>query len=328
MNAQKKETEEITKITESLSSNPTPKKRSKSLSRIVKPILITSLAVLCLTGGIVLHKIHAFEKQHLNQKPTYSLRQERPFSLTMGKTSTPQTPIKLFNTSPQNEVENTSLPSPENNVLSLNNPFNEIKTEETLSPETITEEQNTQDEQQALSQEKSTPQIDGFSLSDALLFKEHFLTEESCYEDYQKLLNVSNKTFLANDVLNNLSPYCLSNQSAIKNVRSAFLKNKKKALIVYYKENNPSWLAYLKAIPASLIEIRKINPTKNNPKDILYSAQNEIDSQNISKAIDLITKLPLTMQQKMTDFYREAAIYNRAKNSIDQLILSFEVKGE
>ena len=34
------------------------------------------------------------------------------------------------------------------------------------------------------------------------------------------------------------------------------------------------------------------------------------------------------MQQKMTDFYREAAIYNRAKNSIDQLILSFENKGE
>lgn len=329
MNAQKKETEEITQITESLSNNPTPKKRSKSLSRIVKPILIVSLAVLCLTGGIVLHKIHAFEKKHLNQKITHSLKQERPFSLKMSQTSTPQKPINLFNTPSQNEMGNTPLPQSEDNVLSLTNPTNEIKTEENTVTETITEEQNTPKEQPTLPQEENkNTKMDGFSLSDALLFKEHFLTEENCYEDYQKLLNVSNKTFLANDVLNNLSPYCLSNQSAIKNVRSAFLKNKKKALIVYYKENNPSWIAYLKAIPASLIEIRKINPTKNNPKDILYSAQNEIDSQNISKAIDLITKLPLTMQQKMTDFYREAAIYNRAKNSIDQLILSFEVKGE
>ena len=142
------------------------------------------------------------------------------------------------------------------------------------------------------------------------------------------MLNTTHKTALTDDVLNNLSPYCLSNQSAIKNVKDAFLKNKKKALIVYYKENNPTWIAYLKAIPASLVEIRKINPTEDTPKDLIYKAQNEIDSQNISKAIDLITKLPLTMQQKMTDFYREAAIYNRAKNSIDQLILSFEVKGE
>ena len=316
MNARKKETEEITQITESLSSPTATKARSKRLSRIVKPILITTLAALCLTGGIVLHKIHTIEKQRTGQKTVKTFKQEKPFQLGVSKTHHQPTPIKIFNETPQIEsVEQTKMLKPtEKEPLNVN----EIAAIEQLPLKDTPLLQEPLKEVQEI----------GFSLADALLFKEHFLTEESCFEDYQKLLNTTHKTTLTDDVLNNLSPYCLSNQSAIKNVRDAFLKNKKKALIVYYKENNPSWLAYLKAIPASLVEIRKINPTEDTPKDLIYKAQNEIDSQNISKAIDLITKLPLTMQQKMTDFYREAAIYNRAKNSIDQLILSFEVKGE
>lgn len=316
MNARKKETEEINQITESLSSSTATKARSKSLSRIVKPVLITSLAALCLTGGIVLHKIHTIEKQRTTQKTVKTFKQEKPFQLGVSKTNRQPAPIKILNETLQVEgIEQTKPLKPaENKPLDIN----EIAATEqpALKDTPLLQEQN-----------KSIQEI-GFSLADALLFKEHFLTEESCFEDYQKLLSTTHKTALTDDVLNNLSPYCLSNQSAIKNVRDAFLKNKKKALIIYYKENNPSWLAYLKAIPASLVEIRKINPTEDTPKDLIYKAQNEIDSQNISKAIDLITKLPLTMQQKMTDFYREAAIYNRAKNSIDQLILSFEIKGE
>ncbi len=320
MNARKKETDEINQMTESLSNNKPTKARSKSLSRNIKPILITILAVLCLTGGIVLHKIHAFEKQYTNQKTNHIYKKEKKPQLNLSQNQNTHKQIKLFDQTPS-PIENTPLAIDQKSDKNL------------LTTKTSTEDQHIETKTSEtplinLNEETKNAQLIGFSLADALLFKEHFLTEESCYEDYQKLLNASNKSNLENDVLNNLSPYCLSNQSAIKNVQDAFLKNKKKALIVYYKENNPSWIAYLKAIPASLIEIRKINPTENTPKDILYKAQNEIDSQNISKSIDLITKLPLSMQQKMTDFYREAAIYNRAKNSIDQLILSFEVKGE
>ena len=45
---------------------------------------------------------------------------------------------------------------------------------------------------------------------------------------------------------------------------------------------------------------------------------------NVENAVNLVTQLPLYMQQKMNDFYREASIYNRALYNIDQLIISFE----
>ena len=154
------------------------------------------------------------------------------------------------------------------------------------------------------------------------------MAENNCKHDYQKLLNVPNKTTEALAVLNDLSPYCLNDQKPVLNVLEAFLKNKKEAIIAYYHKNNPAWLAYLKAIPISLIEIRRINPEKNTPKNILYKAQNELISQNVENAVNFVTQLPLEMQQKMDDFYREAAIYNRSLQSLDQLILSFERKGE
>ena len=170
--------------------------------------------------------------------------------------------------------------------------------------------------------------LEGFTLKDALRFKENFLAENPCLIDYQKLLNVPNKTTQALAVLNDLSPYCLHNQKPVQNILDAFLKNKKEAIIEFHAKNNPAWLAYLKSIPVSLIEIRRINPTKNTEKNILYKAQNELLSQNVENAVNLVTQLPLYMQQKMNDFYREASIYNRALYNIDQLILSFERKGE
>lgn len=320
MNARKKENDEVTPITESLSSDTPKKPRSKHLSRIVKPVLITILAMICLSGGIVLHKIHNIETQRILSQKNKVLKYERQIPSHISKTKNTTKPVVPF----KEIISSIEQPAiHEASISSIHTP-----SDEPIVDQSQVEENPPSANEEAPLNVQEQPKMDGFSLADAILFKEHFLTEESCFDDYQKLLNASNKTILARDVLNNLSPYCLSNQSAIKNVREAFLKNKKNALIVYYKENNPNWLAYLKAIPAILVEIRKINPTNSKPKDILYRAQNEINSQNISKAIDLITKLPLSMQQKMTDFYREAAIYNRAKNSIDQLILSFEVKGE
>lgn len=322
MKPQKKELNEIEGITESLS-NETTTGRPSGISRIIKPTLITVLAALCLVGGIVLHKMHTLEQtskplkspviatKKLNILSQPSSFQSQNNSIDLSVQSTPFiNPVRI-----QSQSANEVVPKQENIDTQTNEPItNELSLN---SPSSTTQEEPQQQ-----------TQMDGFTLLDALQFKEHFLTETSCYEDYQKLLNASYKSIFATDVLNNLSPYCLSHQSAVENVKNAFLKNKKKAIIAYYKENNPNWIAYLKAIPATLIEIRKINPIDDTPKDILHRAQNEIYKQNISQAVDYVTKLPLLMQQKMTDFYREAAIYNRAKNSIDQLILSFENKGE
>ena len=316
MNARKKDDEELNQITESLSHDTDTPPRPKGFTRFLKPILITVLSVLCLLGGIVLHKTPSREKEYTQPIVAYQPITKQNQLNILSKKVTEQktnTNLAIVKSVPATTPEKKEMGSLDNTILTTGDTKSE-----------------TQDIIQTSSNETpvKTQQPIGFTLKEALDFKEHFLTEDSCHTDYQKLLNLSDKTKEVVDVLNDLAPYCLSNQKPVKNLREAFLKDKKEALIVYYKENNPAWLAYLKAIPASLIEIRKINPQANKPKDILYKAQNEILSQNVSKAIEYVTMLPLSMQRKMNNFYREAAIYNRAKNSLDQLILSFEIKGE
>ena len=332
MNTSTRRNDSIDKNNEHFSNAEDMVSKPKGISRILKPILITLLSILCLTGGIVLHKLHSVETK-MNSKNSYG-------------SYTASSSLSLLK-------ENTSIP--------LDNPLNPLSTISTINNLSINEEENLtksnkseeipqanlQDEilaqapvlEPAVSEEANGPInpaknistlsfLDGFTLKDALEFKENFLAENNCKNNYQKLLNVPNKTPEALAVLNDLSPYCLNDQKPVLNVLEAFLENKKEAIIAYYKKNNPAWLAYLKAIPISLIEIRRINPQKDTPKNILYKAQNELLSQNVENAVNFVTKLPLEMQQKMDEFYREAAIYNRSLQSLDQLILSFERKGE
>ena len=312
MNARRKDDEELNQITESLSHDTDTPPRPRGFSRFLKPLLIMVLSVLCLLGGIILHKTPSREKEYTKTTLAYQpITKQNQLNILTKKTTETKTNTNLAVVKPV--LVPTVEKQEKETVTDITPSISETKTEISETEQNKTTE---------------TIQPFGFSLKEALEFKERFLTEDTCHTDYQKLLNLSNKTNEVMDVLNDLAPYCLSNQKPVENLREAFLKDKKEALIVYYKENNPTWLAYLKVIPASLIEIRKINPRTNKPKDILYKAQNEILSQNVSKAIEYVTMLPLSMQRKMNNFYREAAIYNRAKNSLDQLILSFEIKGE
>ncbi len=316
MTSQKKDYDETEELQDTLSENTEPKPRNKGISKFIKPTLITVLSILCLSGGIVLHKMHSFKTEHkeipvktklIKKTNSLSLLTQNPPTKTPNTLSLNPVPETISKISTSDTTINTFTPQKPDNVSLSEEPIKSL-----TQPNTTL----------------SVAKMEGFTLNDALRFKEKFLTEDNCYEEYQQLSNAIHKTSTANVVLENLYPYCISNTGAVKNVKEAFLKNKKAALIVYYRENNPLWLAYLKAIPAMLIEIRKINPLKDTPKDILYRAQNELYSQNVSKAMDLINSLPLSMQRKMSDFFREAGIYNSAKESLNQLILSFEKKGE
>lgn len=366
MSAQIKENDDLEEMTER-DTDEEQYSEETPLRKTLKSILITILSILCITGGVLIHKIHSLSTKNYpytsistnhTQKQTHhttpplvkapisnhseitsdsvlSLQQDKPklkeldnsSVLTVAKAEIPTINENIMPTA-LSVLPETDTP-PTTPILKSDETNEKISQSQEISLDDLNNDQN-----KALSakiQSKkivSQGQLEGFTLGDALLFKEHFLTEESCFDDYQKLLHASGKTPEALDVLNNLSPYCLTNQPPVKNVRDAFLQDKKKALIVSYREKNPFWIAYLKAIPASIIEIRKINPTTNKPKDILYKAQNEINRQNVSKAVDYVTQLPLPMKLVMKDFYHEAAIYNRAENSIDMLILSFEYKGE
>ena len=332
MNTSTRRNGNIEKNNEHFSNTEDMVSKPKGISRILKPILITILSILCLTGGIVLHKLHSVEVK-MNSKNNYgSYTASSSLSLLKENTAAPlDNPLKsLSSISSINSLSIKEEPNlPETNKheeISQVSLQDETLLQDPVLEPTVSEETNPSANQ--IVKESPLSFLDGFTLKDALKFKENFLAENNCKNDYQKLLNVPNKTAEALAVLNDLSPYCLNDQKPVLNVLEAFLKNKKEAIIAYYHKNNPAWLAYLKAIPISLIEIRRINPEKNTPKNILYKAQNELLSQNVENAVNFVTQLPLEMQQKMDDFYREAAIYNRSLQSLDQLILSFERKGE
>lgn len=320
-----KETDEIEKVNEDFSQAEDIPSRPNGFIRLLKPVLITVLSLLCLSGGIVLHKIHSIDRMNHTSKKYADYTPSSSLTLLKENTAAPtDNPLKTI--SPIKTVQNTPEISQIEPMISEPIPSSETPQQSLQAEEIIT---NPETEPLPVQKEiKKQIFLEGFSLKDALKFKENFLAENQCKEDYQKLLNVPNKTNEVLTVLSDLSPYCQNNQKPVQNVLEAFLKNKKEALIVYYKENNPPWLAYLKSIPISLIEIRRMNPVKRTPKNILYKAQNELIVQNVENAVNLVTTLPLSMQQKMNDFYREASIYNRAIQSLDQLILSFERKGE
>ncbi len=326
MKTSTRENDEIEKLNDHFSNSEDAPTHSKGVSRILKPTLITILSLLCLTGGIVLHKLHKTDGETLSTKKYESYSVSTSLNLLKENTAIPSdNPLKSSTTLSTLTSLSPVKTVPDPLLIENETPMNTLAEKTDVTPTTLETSPLPIETAKPVSQPSF---LDGFTLGDALKFKENFLAENDCSSDYQKLLNVPNKTTQALAVLNDLSPYCLHNQKPVQNVLEAFLKDKKEAIIAFYKHNNPAWLAYLKSIPISLIEIRRINPIKNSPKNILYKAQNALISQNVENAVNLVTQLPLYMQQKMDAFYREASIYNRSLQSLDQLILSFERKGE
>lgn len=311
--------EEIDEIDNRSSHGDAVPTKKKSTRRILKSALILVLSVLCVTGGVLIHKIN--HKQLPSFTPT-------PLNQMLSQKLTGKTTVKpaLADPAPRRYRGRPSQPA-----APVQTPPQPVTTVADISQETLQQALESQENQElmptAATPQVKVPRVQEYTMAQALLFKEHFLTGLSCQNDYETLQKVKEKTPLMREVLNGLAPYCRHELPALDNVKSAFLNNKRKALVMMYQEKSPHWLSYLKSILVYLIEIRKLNPETMRPKDILYKAQNEIYHNNIVKATLLLKQLPPQMQASMPDFFRESEIYLRADKSLNELILSFE-KGE
>ncbi len=313
--------EEIEELNASDSSEQKPTKKSSRKS--LKTIFIVILFILCVMGLAMIHK--------LRKEASVTLLPKTQMSSILNRK------MPLLNTPKQTPVEKTVTDSGSGDTtISETKP--DIPSNKTAAPieqpiTGIIVPIPAESDKVAMTVPVTTPTITSkpsfdYTLNDAITFKEHFLKGLPCESDYNKLLSARYKSSETQEVLNNLLPYCNGQQNTITNIRNVFLKNKKQALIAGYKEKSPKWIAYVKAVLVSVIEIRKLNPTTGKPKDIIYKAQNELYKQNIDGAAKLLRTLPAVMQEQMSDFFREAEIYVRADNSLNKLILSFENKGE
>lgn len=292
----------------------------KSSRKTVKSFFIIILSVLCIIGIVLIHKLHNESITNTSTQTRVSRIMSPRRTLATQSASLPAATVSHFDTeSPVSQAVLPTIVSNETATLAIpeTTPLSTDRTETIATPTSAVN--------------LEIPEADvnpSYSLRDALIFKEHFLKGITCNADYNKLMAVPNKTRRMQSVLNNLSPFCSGKDLALDNIREAFLKDKKRALIASYQAKNPQWLAYIKALFVSVIEVRRLNPTSTKPKDIIYKAQNELYRQNIAQAEKLLRTLPIPMQEAMNDFFREAEIYMRADESLNELILSFEGKGE
>lgn len=299
-------------------------RRKQNNRKIIKSVFILFLSVLCVTGLVLIHKLHIDARSNSEPRVRFS-RMTAP-KMPSANTS------NMVNSFANGMAESIEAPKPfqiEKETPAVLNDLS-ARTEAVLSlSETDKEIAKTEKASSSLPLKTEKEQLKSdYTLKEALLFKEHFLKGDSCESDYQRLIQATHKTSQMKTVLNNLSMYCIGKTLTLQKMRETFLKDKKKALIAEYRQKGPYWVAAVKALLVSVVEIRKLHPTTSRPKDILYKAQNELYRQNIGQADRLLRTLPIVMQEAMADFFREAGLYSRADESLSELIMSFEQKGE
>ncbi len=329
--------DEIEELNSQDTSSPDSVRKKQSGRKAVKSLFIFVLSVLCVIGIILIHRLH----KDAVIDTTNKIRINR---MTQPRKVHPQNPVLSPATTNTDITQSTRFLTEKNAGSSISPIPSEVKSQsfskksmtpsmQQTTPSTDEIPTNVKTDVARPTDSGITPTIGitvktNYSLRDALMFKEHFLKGLSCESDYRKLMNATHKTRQMQSTLNYLSPFCSDRGEMFKDIRNTFLENKRDALIAMYKLQNPAWLAYIKALFVSVIEVRRLNPKSTKPKDIIYKAQSELYQQNITKAETLLRALPLPMQEAMGDFFRDAEIYMRADESLNKLILSFERQGE
>ena len=208
------------------------------------------------------------------------------------------------------QTAHTTLPKPEETV---------INDEPTVLDPAVLEEQI----EVALS-DTPTPV---YSLKDALIFRDHFLSEKPCGDDFRKLILSDNKQSVVQEVIKATSYFCLTTNNVYGELDNVFKKAKQNALIKYYYTQDSEWLAKIKSVAIRFIQIRNLNPVSDDIPSILDRAQNTLIEKNIAQTVELIASLPDYLQPEFETFLEKAQNYADASAALENLILSY-AKGE
>jgi len=151
--------------------------------------------------------------------------------------------------------------------------------------------------------------------------RDDFLFAHSCSHSFQAAM-IELKPEEATKIAQFLSVFCQNNASPTQELDALFKKSKTNALKLLYRELDPSWKGYIKSIFLSLVQIRNLNPIKENVENILDHAHLALERKQIEKSLSFIQKLPPLTQQAMAPYIQLAEQYLRAKKTLDELILN------
>lgn len=301
---------------ESVSENAVPVQELKtpafvSVRRFIRSVLVVLMSFVCILVGVLIYQLHApLEDLHMTEKPVYDGRH-------IGTVAVPaiQPDIKSIGAVKTDPIQETEPTKDENIAL----PPKQTETPKQIAVFTEPEP------------EPALPDVPALTLGEALRLRDHLDDGVSCTGDLQRILKtrlVLADEALKEELIERLIPVCTGDDIMLREMNRVFVREKKQALMTYYKMNNPRWLAYLKAIGSAVVDIRRVHPVKQKPKDIVSLAQNALNMHDVAQAVAQVRKLPPAMQDKFRTFVALAETYTAAERAAEDLILSFERKGK
>ena len=171
-------------------------------------------------------------------------------------------------------------------------------------------------------------QMPRLMLEEALQLRDNLRAGEPCLEQVQILMKSALPVeHYRQQLMEHLLPVC-SGGVRYENLNEVFLSNRHDALAAYYHMTSSNrWTAYMKILGTSLIDVRRLNPVKQRPKDMISMAQNALNRHDLKQALANIEKLPPELSAKFRSFKTQANLYLGAEEAVERLILSFEKQG-
>lgn len=191
--------------------------------------------------------------------------------------------------------------------------------------DTVVEEKNVLPEpvkvEKAVVSEQKTQQV-RIPLVKVIQLYDAFQKGAECRSLLEELIVLSKDNPEMEKNLMTLLGICLENPLS-EQMQQAFYKDKKRAILRILQSENPTWTAYLKMIPYSIVDIYKKNVLSDAPMDVLYAIQNAVEDNKFSQVLKLIAKLPENVQPALYDLQqcalREVTIANTLQNVIQTL---------
>ena len=339
----------VSETTASTSQSEKHPKKPFSLRKTLRSVLITILSVLCIIGGVLIHKLHS---KGMAAYPTFKRTEATRPALMVPSVMLTPTPKPILDSetdvSDEQPITISSMATPPSTTDKARHLADDIADEfATLSPASDTPSDTadlsliSSDEPKAITPsplpatEKQPPSITrpllknhAVPLNAVLKLQHDFYHTASCRNAFDVLQSKVGDDLKARQVVVDLSAFCAEPGSAKKRLKTLFLKDKKQGLYAYYHQSHAPWYAYVRALLIDLIDVHEINPKGETPPELIDRAQTAIDQGNIAEALRILTALPFELKAEFASFFREAAAFVRAEESLKALILSYEKQGE
>ena len=166
-----------------------------------------------------------------------------------------------------------------------------------------------------------------YSLLKAIELRDALKNGGDCRVLLEELIAMPDKTPEMDQALMDLLKSCLD-RPINGQMKQAFYATKKRAILRIFQAQYPSYLAYLKALPYFLVDIRKKNPTTDTPLDILDRIQNAVEEERPQLVLTLIPELPENVQATLHEVTQLAVAEADLNKTLNQLMTALFVEEE